>query len=760
MFRFFFGYPSAAYSQGQLSLLSGWPRSLLLLAVLAGAALLGWRLYRRGMLAAGGPRTRSSIVLILQATMLAMLLLMLWRPALVVTTAAPRQNIAAVLVDDSASMTLETPSRLDRVKQVFGPQSAILKRLGERFQVRTYRFSSGASRIPSTDALSGSGKGTRLEEALDNVLTDLEGLPLGAVVLVTDGADNSPSTQQTSGGLARLKSLHVPLHTVGAGKTSFSHDLQVNDVSVSSRAQAGGVISAAVTVHQEGYAGQTVDLQVIENGVPIESVPVAFDRSAQTMSVRVNFKPRGKGIREYSFALPATAPGKPDDEIRQNNAQSRVILVDDRKSKVLYLEGEPRWDYKFIRRAVKDDSAVELHTLLRTSANKFYRQGMESEKILETGFPKPEELFEYTGLILGSIEAGFFSADEIQSIYDYVSRRGAGLLLLGGRQSLADGGYQNTNLADLIPVTIPGGAGPTFQRKEARASLTPYGLDHPMLQLAPDQNKNAARWKTLPLLGDYQRVGDPKPGAVVLATTTPQGERNAVPLLVTQRFGRGRTMVFATGSSWRWRMEMDHKDDTHERIWRQMLRWLVEETPGRVEVGSDRPLYRDDRQVHLRVEVRDKKYQPMENAVVTAMVTPPGGSPQEVRLDWSSRDEGVYTGTLETSATGVFTVEAAAKSATGEELGHGVSYFQRTEGSLEFFDAVQNRALLTKMSGETGGRYYPLDDAASLPDDIVYTQGGITERSVHELWRLPVVFFLLMALKGTEWGLRKWWGSV
>jgi len=757
MFRLLFGYPFSAYAQGKLSLLSGWPRPLLVLLVLGGAALLGWRFYRRGLLDSGLARRRSSAMLILQTSMLLILLLMLWRPALVVTTAAPRQNIAAVLLDDSASMTLESPSRLDRAKQAFGAQSAIMKRLGEKFQVRTYRFSDAVARVQDAQApgtLTGAGKATRLDDALNGVLSDLEGLPLGAVVLVTDGADNSPFTEHEQGGLSRLKAAHVALHTVGVGKTAFERDLQVNDVSVAPTALAGGVISAAVTVHQEGYAGKTVSLEVRDGGTLLQKIPVNFDRPSQTMAVRVNFTPRSKGLREYTFALPEEG-----DEIRQNNAQSRVIQVEDRKSKILWLEGEPRWDYKFIRRAVFDDPAIELHGLLRTSANKFYRQGMESEKVLESGFPKAEELFGYSAVMIGSLEAGFFSAEDTQNLYDFVSRRGGGLLMFGARLSLEEGGWQNTVLADLVPVNLTARQ-PTFFRNEARATLTAYGLDHPMLQLGPDAAKTAARWKLLPLLGDFTRLGEPKPGAIVLATVTPEGERNPLPLIVTQRFGRGHTMLFASGSSWRWKMEMDHNDDSHVRLWRQIARWLIEETPGRVQVASDRPLYRDDHTVALRVEVRDKSYRPVDDAAVFATVTAPDGARSDVRLDWSPRDEGAYAGTYEAAATGVFSVEASAKSAKGEDLGKGASFFERTAGTLEYFDAQQNRALLTRLAAETGGRYSTLDDAKSLPDDIVYTQGGITERDVHELWSVPVFFLLLFALKAVEWGLRKWWGTV
>jgi len=159
-------------------------------------------------------------------------------------------------------------------------------------------------------------------------------------------------------------------------------------------------------VRQEGFAGQTVNLEVLEAGKLIATTPVTFDRPEQTMNVRVNFAPRTKGVKEYTFGFPPPRPW--GMRSARNNTQSRVILVEDRKPKILYLEGEPRWDYKFIRRAVHDDPGIELHCLLRTSENKFYRQGMDTEKSLEAGFPKAEELFEYSAVILAVSKSASF----------------------------------------------------------------------------------------------------------------------------------------------------------------------------------------------------------------------------------------------------------------------------------------------------------------------------------------------------------------
>ncbi len=488
----------------------------------------------------------------------------------------------------------------------------------------------------------------------------------------------------------------------------------------------------------------------MEGGALLENVPLTFDRPSQTMPVRVNFKPKNKGLRAYTFVLKSTAEA--DEEIRQNNAQSRVILVEDRKAKILYLEGEPRWDYKFIRRALTDDPAIEMHGLLRTSANKFYRQGMETENVLESGFPKQEELNGYDGVIIGSVEAGFFSAEDAQNLYDYVSRRGGGLLLFGARQSLADGGWQNTNLADLVPVLLNSPAHPSFIRNEAKAALTAYGVDAPMLQLGADAAKTSAAWKSLPPARRLHTRRRGQAGRVVLATLTPEGERSAYPFIVTQRFGRGRTMLFNSGSSWRWKMERDHTDDTHPRLWRQIARWLIEDTPSNVDVSTDRVLYRDDRHVDLRVEVHNKKYQPVDDAAVTASVTAPDGSKKDVRLEWSSKESGVYTGSYEASVPGIFSVEAKAG-----DYGEGTTFFERTTGTLEYstpsriarcwraWRPIREASIIQSTTPRRWATTWSIRRAES--PSVASTSYGAS----------PRFSLLLLMLKGAEWGLRKYW---
>ena len=144
---------------------------------------------------------------------------------------------------------------------------------------------------------------------------------------------------------------------------------------------------------------------------------------------------------------------------------------------------------QFIRAAVEADSNLQIVTLQRTAENKFYRLNVDSANDLVTGFPKTRaELFRYRSIILGNVEASFFTHDQLAMLADFVNVRGGGLLLLGGRRAFAEGGYAGTPLADVMPVVIAGDAVPdslTFFAN-LKVALTPAGESHAVAQIADD----------------------------------------------------------------------------------------------------------------------------------------------------------------------------------------------------------------------------------------------------------------------------------
>ena len=395
--------------------------------------------------------------------------------------------------------------------------------------------------------------------------------------------------------------------------------------------------------------------------------------------------------------------------------------------------------------------------MLRTTQNKIYRQGIANPKELEKGFPSEvEELFGYDGIIVGSVEAGYFTPQQRELIGQFVDRRGGGLLFLAGRFTLTEGGYEATPYPDLLPVVLPRRTG-QFQRDPAYASLTAAGRESLICRIEDDPEKNVARWKTLPYLANYQNVGTPKPGALVLAEMTVGKAK--MPLLVTENYGRGRTAVFATAGSWRWQMLQPVEDMSHETFWRQLLRWLVTETPSRVVVAAGQPVVNDTGEAALRAEVRDTTYLPASDASVEVRLTGPDGTGPAMALAADARQPGVYTGVVQVAKPGSYAVEAVAKRGT-EELGRGVAAFRREDGVAENFHQEQNRELLEKLAAETGGRYYTASNTGQLSEEITLSNAGVSVRQTLDLWDMPALFLLALALRAAEWLLRRRWGFV
>jgi hypothetical protein len=359
-------------------------------------------------------------------------------------------------------------------------------------------------------------------------------------------------------------------------------------------------------------------------------------------------------------------------------------------------------------------------------------------------------------LIIGSVEANYFSVTQQQLIRDFVDRRGGGVLFMGGRATLSDGGYVNSPLAELVPVNLLN-TRPTFHRDFTGEQLTPEGSQSSICRLDDDAARNAERWKKMPQMANYQEVGDPKPGATVLLESTPP--KRKFPLLVTQNYGRGRTVLFATEGSWRWKMWLPHDDHTQEIFWQQLLRYLVTDTPGQVVASTPKQVLDDETRLPLRVEVRDKAYKPVADAKVQARILEPDGASVTVELTPKPLEEGIYSGEWTADAPGSYVAEIIAGHEQ-EEIGQDVLSFRRENGIAENFRTGQNKELLQKLSNETGGRYYRPDQASKLGEEIAYSEAGITARETRDLWDMPAVFLLALGLKSAEWLLRRNWGVV
>jgi uncharacterized membrane protein len=773
MFEFFFKYPRSVYARGQFALLGAWPKWVLLLLILAAAAGLAWLI--RSRLAQAAPVLRSWRVWViwgLQSLLAALLLVLLWQPAITVAELKPQQNIIAVLVDDSRSMGISENGVTRQAQAVQALDNGVLASLNRSFQTRLYRVDAVPARIENLKDLQPSAPSTRIGDSLRQLSEETADLPIGAVVLLSDGDDNSGGIDADA--INALRARHIPVHTVGVGRERAGHDVEMDDAVIAPRALAGSRLAAKITFHQRGYAGAKINLTVrdVSAGsgaaklLASRSISLGPDGNLQTETLM--FDIGGAGARTLEIA----ASPLPGEENTANNTLTRVVNVSAEPRRILYVEGEPRWEYKFIRQAERDDRMVQIVSMDRTSENKIYRQGISDPKELADGFPsRPEDLFVYQGLVIGSVEAGYFTPGQQELIREFVDRRGGGLLFLGGQFALADGGWNASNLTDLLPTVLPTQAG-TFHREadpkegttHTTAELAPAGVDSIITRLVDDPAANAAKWKKLPYLMDYEDPGTPKPGAAVLANMiTPEGR--TLPLLITENFGRGRTAIMATGGSWRWQMSSPLGDTAHDLFWQQLLRWVASDTPGHVAASVPAQMLLDNGTVTFTAEVRDRQYNPAPDAKVEAHILGPSGVTALVEMAAVPDSPGQFQATWSAPKTGAYVTEVTAQRTdpnTGkfQELGRDELNFQRMDGVAENFHTEQNRDLLERLATQTGGQYWKPADLGKLAAGIPFSEAGVTMRETRDLWNLPLVFLVLILLRFSEWWLRRKWGIV
>jgi uncharacterized membrane protein len=758
MFQFFFKYPIPVFSKGQFVLLGAWPGWMLLLLAVASAGGLALLIWSR--LPEAGPKIskwRAGAVWLLQSLLIATVLVLLWQPAITVAELAPQQNVIAVVLDDSRSMAIaDGDGKLTReaaAKKAL--EGGVLAGLQKRFQVRLYRLDSRVARAATLTEIQPTAPATHINDGLKQLVTETSDLPIGAVVLLSDGSENSLDGSGDLGleTIHALRNRRLPVHTVGFGKERAAHDIELNDVRVTSRAMTGSRIPATVSFQQSGYAGSKATLAIRDGDKTLDSREVTLGADGATQVETIFFSPGDAGVKSLHFSLGPLA----NEENLANNAVTRLVGVSDDKRRILYVEGEPRWEYKFIRRAEDDDKIVQVASMLRTTENKIYRQGISDPKELEDGFPvRPEDLFAYQGIILGSVEAGYFTPLQQELLREFVDRRGGGLLFLGGRFSLGNGGWGASSLVDLLPTYLPNSRN-TFHRDPATVELTAAGSDSPITRLMDDPAKNIDRWKKLTYLMDYQEAGTAKPGAAVLIQMN-VGARK-LPLLVTQNYGRGRTAVMATSGTWRWQMSQPLGDTAHDVFWQQLLRWLVLDSPGQVVVTAANHTLMDDGHIELSANVRDREYMPAPDAKVTAHLMGPNGISVMLDMTPAADKPGVFHASWTADKPGSYLAEVTAEKGS-QELGSDTFPFERIDGVAENFHTQQNRELLEKLATETGGRYWKPDELSRLPSEISYSDAGISVRDIKELWNMPVVFLWLLLLMAAEWLLRRRWGVV
>jgi uncharacterized membrane protein len=760
LFEFLFKYRPLVFREGDFTFAAPWSLGALVVAVALTVALTALSYSR----ATGDTETRDRIVMgTLRLLAVGTILTMVLRPMLVLQTVVPQQNFIGVLIDDSESMLIRDAtgaSRSDFIFERFGADgSRLMSDLEEKFTVRFFGFDRSLSRLSDISELEFEGTRTNVGGALERAQEELAGVPLSGLVLFTDGADNSDQSLAES--LVPLQAASLPVYTVGLGEPQIDPDIQVSRVDVPRTVLQGTSLAVDVTISHHGFRGRKVPLVVEDAGRIIASEEVELAGNGEPVIHRVLVEADAAGPRLLRFRVPV----QNGERVAQNNSREVLVDVRDQREKILYFEGELRWELKFLRRAVADDKNLQVVVLQRTAENKFLRLDVDDPEELQAGFPRTrEELFRYRSIILGSVEASFFTHDQMQMIADFVSERGGGLLVLGGRKAFAQGGYSGTPIEDALPVLLDDELGAGADEgffSTLKVSPTRAGLTHPAVQLWGSDGPTEERFAALPALTSLNPITRLKPGATALLIGTDVDSGAQQVVLAHHRYGRGKVVAFPVQDSWMWQMHADVPldDMTHEMFWRQALRWLVDGVPDMVIAQVEQETVAPGQAVRLVARIADSAFVEANDANVVATIHPVEGAEYQIPLDWTVEENGEYAATFTAKDPGLYSVDIRADR-RGESLGVATTYAHATRPVVEYFDASMRETTLRRIAEQTGGQFYTPETVDRLPEDISFTGAGVTLTEERELWDMPVLLMLVLVLIGSEWAYRRARGLV
>ncbi|MHB9047672.1 MAG: hypothetical protein ACYC35_17165 [Pirellulales bacterium] len=695
---------------------------------------------------------------------------------------AERKDLAAAVGLIADTPTSGTPvaaaSRADYVRALVAKKEAnLLAKLDEKFRLRTFLFdrADGVRSLETSSAvnqnldpqelageLTTSGQVTALGAALSDLGRRHATGHLAGLLVVSDFDQNSGPAP-----LASARKLGAPIYTLGIGPKA-AVDLQV-DLSaplLMKKAERGSLVA---TLRQNGLEGRTVTLKLTarrlggpERAAAGDSVTVigekSFTLSGPSTPVEIPFTPTETG----RFQLIAEADPLEGEVARQNNRAVREVNIRDDFLRLLFVEYEPTWEWRFIKEVFHRDKLVGMRgfrTFLR-SADPKVRQ--TNELFLPTLTPKRSEFFANDVIFLGDMPGATLSPRFCEMTKEFVSKFGGGLVVVAGPR-FGPGQLAGTPLADMLPAVIDPESRARDQRG-FRPRLTPSAAAIDFMQLGSGDAENARAWDNLGRLPWYQPAARLHPLATVLLehpTDTCLDGRTPQPLVAIRRYGRGEVVYLAFNETWRLRRR--YGELYYRQFWGQMIHRLglshALGTQKRFVVRTDRQQYQADDKVTLTVEAYDANFEPLaedklpDRRLSAELTTPANaaGNTSTQPVSIPQLREGVFEARIPVFAGGEHRVRVK-DPITGEQV---EVHFQVTSVSAERRSAVCNTALAQEIASATGGKAYGLANVSQLADDIQATPRTETTISVFPLWNTWACFGLVVFLMLSEWLVRK-----
>lgn len=765
----------------QLYFAGGWPVRAAAILLLIGALWFGFFYLRDGK--------RPSLwgkapLLLLRLTALSALLIMLLQPMLRIAHSERQRSSVVVLADTSLSMSLrDTRLPADRAAQaqnalgssvgdarqmtrteimeriVNSSRGNLLSELSKRYNLRLYRFDSDTQPLALPKSDSGQpmllkatpdaarSNSTQIGAALKRALDDTAGQRVSGLLVLSDGGNNLGD--DPVGVAERARQQGMPVSTLGIGDPTPTRDLAITETLAEAVVRKDNGVQVFAGLAHRGYEGQHVTVTLRRGGEVLGTKPVTLGPSARKQTVAFAYTPKQVGSFDYSVSVNLL----PNETDAKNNRKVFSQRVVGKKLKILYVEGEPRWEYRYLKNAILRDNQIEFSCYL-TKATAEAKEGGEGNVPVYRFPPDEKSLFAYDILILGDVPRSYFSDLQLRNIRRFVEDKGSSLIVIAGEKHTPQE-YRGTTLDVIFPVVLPAFAEQVKTDEPYQWELTPEGRQDPLLRLADDPTESAKIWKELPGMLWNAGVERAKPGATVLAVNSARSNAYGKRVvLAVQSFGAGRCLMQLVDTTWRWRWRVG--DRYFYRYWGQALRAMTPaEVPGGnrfAQVNADRADYLLGERISLHARLLDSFYRPVKDPRVVATLRGETGAASQVTLNAIPGSPGLYSADFLADRIGKFNLTLASPAAP-DKLAK--AEFRVQSLALEQQQPEMNEALLKRIALSGGGRYYHPDELKKWVDSLKANDLIVKSESEVELWDAPLILALFVVPLAIEWIVRK-----
>ncbi|MBL8849883.1 MAG: hypothetical protein JNG89_09370 [Planctomycetaceae bacterium] len=596
--------------------------------------------------------------------------------------------------------------------------------------------------------------------------------PLTAVVILSDGRDTVH--KDVTELVTAAQNAGAPVFPVLIGSEHRPRDIAVVAIDAPATVFLNDHPVAQVSLRTTGFAGQSFDVTLTPEGSGIDAQPItqSVTPQAETAEVRFDLPAESVGRRRYAVSVAPQAGETRDD----NNSRTFAFQVVNDRARVLLVDSDARWEFRYLVAALQRDKRVQVDPVLFRQPylgllpDTFFPRKLSSATEPETDSGTPFE--QYDALLIGDLEPQQLSPNDWENLQRYVREAGGTLVLMAGKRFMPLG-YPAGALAGLLPIEQPEVVGSTPadallppQDRGFRLQPTPDGETAGILALDGDQEQSRRIWSQLPG-HEWGLRGRAKAGSTVWATAVRAGERpdlqaeRSAALIVEQHLGAGRVVWIGIDSTWRWRAHIG--DLYHHKFWGQLVRSAAEFKAAAhndiVQFGPDRPqidagdsaLFRarwselflkQHPELKARVELTRVDVANQDGAVV-ALLTPH----KERSHDFETRVPGL--------GPGEYRARLVVDNAGEQSDDIAAELIVRAKSTPELADLTANRALLQRMAEASGGALLLPDQLDKLPEQLQGKNSTEQIRQSLPLWNHWSVLLLFCALVGTEWLLRK-----